>query len=116
MVNFVEGFHTGEYLVSEAEGTLSREEVIVSQTGGALVSGTVLGKVTATGKYKPYSNAATDGREVAAAILYNPLVANTGDRKGVVVHVRNCEVFKGALTGSDTAAIADLKLLNVIVR
>ena len=116
MVNFVEGFHTGEYLVSEAEGTLSREEVIVTQTGSALVSGTVLGKVTATGKYKPYNNSATDGTEVAAAILYTPLVAYTGDRKGVVVHVRNCEVFKGALTGLDVPGTADLKLLNVIVR
>ena len=116
MANLVEGKHTGEYLVSEAEGTLSREEVTVTQTGSALVSGTVLGKVTATGKYKPYNNSATDGTEVAAAILYTPLVAATGDRKGVVIHVRNCEVFGGALTGSDTAGIADLKLLNVIVR
>jgi hypothetical protein len=116
MVNFVEGFHTGEYLVSEAEGTLSREEVTVTQSGTALVSGTVLGKVTATGKYKPYNNTATDGSEVAAAILYTELKAATGDAKGVVVHVRNCEVFKGALTGLDNPAIADLKLLNVIVR
>ena len=115
MTNLVEGFHTGEYLVSEADGTLSREEVIVTQAGTALVSGTVMGKVTASGKYVPYSNVAADGSEVAAAVLYTSCVAATGDR-GAVVHVRNCEVFGAALTGSDANAVADLKALNVIVR
>jgi hypothetical protein len=115
MTNLVEGRHTGEYLVSEADGTLSREELTVTQAGTALVSGTVMGKVTASGKYKPYSNAASDGTEVAAGILYTHCVAATGDRKAVL-HVRNCEVFGLALTGSDANGVADLKLLNVIVR
>lgn len=38
---------------------------------GALPSGTVLGKITATNKYGPYDNAAVDGREVAAGFLLN---------------------------------------------
>lgn len=36
--------HAGEYILSEANGSLSREEVTVS--GGAFVAGTVLGKIT----------------------------------------------------------------------
>ncbi len=115
MTTFTEGRHTGEYLVSEADGSLSREEVTVTQAGTALVSGTVMGKVTASGKYKPYANGASDGTEVAAGVLYSSCVAATGDRKAVV-HVRNCEVIGAALTGSDAPAVADLKLLNVIVR
>jgi len=115
MTTLVEGRHVGEYLVSEAEGTLSREEVTVTQAGTALVSGTVMGKVTASGKYKPYNNGASDGTEVAAGVLYTHCAAATGDRKAVL-HVRNAEVFGAALTGSDAPGIADLKLLNVIVR
>ncbi len=115
MTNLVEGRHTGEYLVSEADGTLSREEVTVTQAGTALVSGTVMSKLTATGKYVPYDDVGTDGSEVAAGVLYTSCVSATGDRKAVV-HVRNCEVFGAALTGSNAGAVADLKALNVIVR
>lgn len=38
---------------------------------GALPSGTILAKVTATGKYGPYDPAAGDGRNVAAGLLFN---------------------------------------------
>lgn len=38
---------------------------------GYIKSGTVLGKVTATGKYGPYDKNATDGREVAAGLLWD---------------------------------------------
>lgn len=116
MATLVEGRHVGEFLISEADGTLSREEVIVTQAGAALVSGTVMGKVTASGKYVPYSNAAIDGSEVAAGVLYTQLVAATGDRKQSVVIVRNAEVFGAALVGSDAPAVVDLRALNVIVR
>lgn len=117
MTVLTEGRHVGEFLVSEAEGTLSREEVTVTQAGSPIVSGTVLGKITASGKYVPYSNAASDGTEAAAAILYTNLPGTgSGDHKKCVVIVRNAEVFGSALTGLDSAATADLKALNVIVR
>lgn len=38
---------------------------------GAIPSGTVLGKITASGKYGPYNPAAGDGTEVAAGLLFN---------------------------------------------
>ena len=115
MPTLVEGKHPGEHLVSEANGTLSREEVVVAQTGAAIVSGTVMGKVTATSKYKPYANGAADGTEVAAGVLYTNLPAFTGDAKAVL-HVRLCEVSGINLTGSDAPGITDLKALSVIVR
>ena len=37
---------------------------------GFLPTGLVLGKITATGRYGPYDNTATDGREVAAGFLW----------------------------------------------
>jgi hypothetical protein len=38
---------------------------------GYIPSGTVLGRITATGLYGPYVNTAGDGREVAAGHLFN---------------------------------------------
>lgn len=38
---------------------------------GYVPSGTVLGKITASGLYGPYDDAAVDGREVAAGFLFN---------------------------------------------
>lgn len=71
MAVLTEGKHTGEFLVSEAPGTISRETVTVT-VGAAteLEPGAVLGKITATGKYVPYDDGAADGSEVAAGILY----------------------------------------------
>jgi hypothetical protein len=43
MTVYTEGLHTGEYLVSEANGYLSREVATIA--GGNYVAGTVLGKI-----------------------------------------------------------------------
>lgn len=103
------------FVLSEGEGTISRENITVTQSGDAIASGTVLGKITASGKYIPYVNTANDGSEVAAGILYNHLDAATGDIKAVAF-VRHCEVNGGELTGLDSAGTADLKALSVIAR
>jgi hypothetical protein len=115
MTILTEGKHTGEHLVSESNGTRSREEVTVLQAATPIVSGTLMGKVTASGKYKAYSNGASDGTEVAAGVLYTSLPAGTDEVKAVL-HVRDCEVAGINLTGADTPGVADLKALGVIVR
>lgn len=59
-----EGVYTGEFLISEGNGTISREEVTVTQAGTALASGTVLAKHTAgaaTVAAKAGGNAASTG-------------------------------------------------------
>lgn len=109
-----EGIHTGEFLLSEANGSLSREEVTVV-SGAAMVSGTVLGKVTASGKYAAYNNGASDGSEVAKAVLYNGLAASGSDRKAVVI-VRQAEVAAARLTGNDSSGTTDLLAQTIIVR
>src|SRR3546814_14027190 len=45
---------------------ISSEEAIIVASAGAMVAGTVLGKITASGKYKKYDPVAVDGSEVAA--------------------------------------------------
>lgn len=49
MTILTEGKRTAEFIVSEANGYRSREEVTVDATGGALSAGAVLGKVTTAG-------------------------------------------------------------------
>jgi hypothetical protein len=47
---------------------------------GYLLSGIVLGKITATGKYGPYVDAAVDGTGTAAGFLFSSVkVPNTAD-------------------------------------
>lgn len=110
-----EGKHNAEFLLSEGNGSISREEVTIAAAAGALVPGTVVGKITATGKYKEYNNGAADGTEVAAGIVYRAVADSTGDQKAVII-CRFAEVKKDELTGLDTPGEADLKALGVICR
>lgn len=51
---------------------------------GYLPSGLVLGKVTATGKYGPYDDAAVDGRATATGLLFNSESAAGGASAPIV--------------------------------
>lgn len=110
-----EGKHAAEFLLSEGENKISREEVVIAAAAGAMVPGTLLGKITASGKYVAYSNAASDGTEVAAGILYAAVPDVAVDQKAVAI-VRLAEVAASQLTGSDSPGLADLKLNFVIAR
>lgn len=108
-------YRPAEFVLSEASGQRSRENITVLQTGVAIKSGTLLGKVTASGKHIPYLNSASDGSETAAGVLYSNLPAATGSTKAVAF-ARDCEVIRRTLVGLDVAGEADLKLAGVIVR
>lgn len=80
---------------------------------GYLQSGQVLGRVTATGRLGPYSNAATDGRQVAVGHLYDDVrvPASTSQRASVAVVDCFAVVSEPRLPtghGLDAAAKADL--------
>ncbi len=49
MTILTEGAHTGEFLLSEANGTRSREEISIAATASAMDAGTLLGKITTAG-------------------------------------------------------------------
>ena len=53
----------------------------LAATAKALPAGQVLGIVTASGQYAPYDDAATDGTEVAVAILYASKPASPDPRR-----------------------------------
>jgi len=112
MPTLTEHGHTGEFLKSEANGTRSREQVTVTLSGAMLLSGTVMSKLTATGKYVPYDDV---GSETAAGVLYTELAAATGDVKAVII-ARDAEVVGSLLTGYNANAKADLAAVGIIVR
>ena len=111
----VEGKHTGEFLLSEGNGSISREQVVISSTAGAMVPGTVVGVITATGEYAAYSNAAVDGTQTAAGILYAAAPDLAVDLRAVVI-VRDAEVVASELTGLDAPARVELRAIGIICR
>jgi hypothetical protein len=121
MPELQEGQHAGEFIVSEGNGTISRETITVL-SGETLEAGAVLGKVTASGKYKELDPAAVDGSEAAAAILYDAVDASAADTEGVAI-LRLAEVHAGELVWPDgitptekTTALGELAALTIIAR
>lgn len=122
MVAKTDHLGAGSFIKSEANGDLSRETVTIASGNGKLFAGTVLGKITASGKYKPYDNDATDGTQTAAAILVYDVDATSADVAAVVI-VRLAEVWTNrlqwaasVLTGEKAPAYVELAAANVIVR
>ena len=77
---------SGDWLRHELDSRLNREEVTIVAGAGVLPTGAVLGKITASGKYKRHVNGASDGTQTAVAVLLNAVDASGGsDVKGVIV-------------------------------
>ena len=79
MTTFTESYRASEIILSEANGTLSRESVTIVSGTAAFPAGTVLGKITASGKYAPYDDDNANGTEVAAAIALDAIDASAAD-------------------------------------
>lgn len=125
MVTLTEGRHTGEFILTEAMGKRSRDNVTVAFTAAAaLAAGTVMGIITASGKWKPHEDGASDGSEVAAGVLYDNVSADAAGDVVAVMLTRDAEVKRGALEWDATvstpalenAAIDDLANAGIIVR
>lgn len=75
-----------------------REVGVINDSAATLVIGTVLGRVTATGKYKVCVQTAVDGSEVAAAVLMeDKTVAAATDTKALILVRGPASVSKGGL-------------------
>jgi Bacteriophage lambda head decoration protein D len=116
-----EGRYAGEFLVSEGNGRISRE-IITVLSGETLEPAAVLGKVTASGKYKALDPAAADGSQSAAGILYDAVDASAADAEAVAV-VRLAEVnaaelvWPAGITAPQQAtALGQLRALTIIAR
>lgn len=121
MTTYNEPARPFDFLISEANGSLSRDQVTVAAAAPAMVPGTVLGKITASGKYSIYNNAASDGTEVAAAILCYAADDLAADQIATVItsdaEVADALLNWGANDGTGiTAGKADLLAKNIKIR
>ena len=119
---FTEAMNLGDLLKFEAPNLYSRDRVTLA-AGQNLPLGTVLGIVTASGKYKQIDPSAEDGSQVAAGVLLQTCDATLADRDNGLVVARHAIVsdhvlqWPEAITAAEKAsAIAQLKALGVLVR
>lgn len=89
---------SGCYLGESAALNIINEEIIVASGAGVLLPGTVLGKITASGKYVLHDNALANGAENAAAILFHKVDATSADVKTVATVRGPATIFDPQLT------------------
>ena len=117
---------TASFIVSESNGYRSRDDVTVTVSANTTFSaGTVLGKITASGKFVRHNAAAVDGSELESGVLFETIANTTASAvdNASVNFARDCEVNGHELTyeaGADAPQIitsdAALKALGIIVR
>ncbi|UKS30052.1 head decoration protein [Paenibacillus sp. HWE-109] len=82
--------------------------VLLASGQGVLAKGTVLGKVTATRKFKAYATGASDGSQTSVCILDNDADTTSSD---IGASAWIAGIFDStALTGLDSGAKTALKL------
>lgn len=126
MTVFTEGKRATEGVLSEANGMRSRDEVTIASGAGVIAPMTVLGKITASGKFIPSPAAevsGSEGAEVAVAVNLYGVDATSSDVR-VAVIARDAELNGNYLTydasrnlaGEQLAARVDLAAEGIIVR
>ena len=117
-----EPLNLGDLLKYEAPNLYSRDRVTVA-SGQNLPLGTVLGIVTASGKYKQIDPSAEDGTQVAAGVLLQACDATLIDRDDGLVVARHAIVASNAVvwpvgitTEQKAAAIAALEARGILIR
>lgn len=96
---------SSDWLRHELDARLNREEVTIVAGAGVLPTGTVMGKISASGKYKRHVNGAGDGTQTAVAVLLNAVDASGGSDVNGVLVTGNAEIV--ALSLSWDASVND---------
>lgn len=113
----------GDVLKYEVNPNYTRETVTVL-AGMPYPVGSVLGQITASGKYKLATSGGTDGAQTATAVLLYAVDATLADATGIVVArgpsivSRAGLVYDGTVDDGTkiTAKIAQLAAVNIIAR
>lgn len=114
------------FILSEANGLLSREVLTIKSGSGKLKAGSVLGMVTADSKYvlSPHaSTAGKEGAETAKAILAYEVDATSADVQAVCItndaEVKNLMLVYDATVndnGKRTTKQTQLRAVNIKAR
>jgi hypothetical protein len=122
MPKLTEASNLGDLLKYEAPNLYSRDRVTVA-SGQNLALGSVVGRVTATGKIKRFDPSATDGSESPTGVLLDAVDASLADRHDGLIVARHAVVADTALvwpvgiTGAEkNAALATLTSLGILAR
>ncbi|WP_108459188.1 head decoration protein [Devosia naphthalenivorans] len=106
----------------EGKNRFSRDDDTLASGSGVVQCGTVLGMVTASGKFKPLAPAAEDGTQTAAAIILETADATSADQT-VVNLKRRAQVVLQALVWpvginatQKAAALAALETRGIVAR
>lgn len=91
MTTLTEKMKGAHFLTSEANGSQSRDNVVIASGAGVVLAGTVLGKLTSGGKYVPSPDTGADGSQTGVAVLLETVDATSADAAGAVIS-RNAEV------------------------
>ncbi|NHC62185.1 head decoration protein [Paenalcaligenes suwonensis] len=105
-----------DFLMSEANGQRSRENIVVIGVETDLYAGQLLA-LRADGNYEPYKGPGDDEENPvkAAGVLYAGLPASTELRQAVCIK-RDAEVAKELLIGLDKPAQFELAALGIVGR
>lgn len=114
---------TGDVLKYEVNPNYNRETVTLLE-GTAYPVGSVLGRITASGKYMLSPDSGADGSEAATVVLLYAVDASASDAIGVVVARGPAIVSRAALaydasiddTDKITTKLAQLAALGIIPR
>jgi hypothetical protein len=113
----------GDILKYEVNPNYTREEVTLLQ-GMTYPVGSVLGRITASGKYKLATSGGSDGAQTASAVLLYAVDATLADAAGIVLARGPAIVSRAALAydatvddgGKITTKIGQLAAAGIIAR
>lgn len=115
MANFqTEGTFTPDRLVI---GRTRGRKVVIASGAGILARGTLLGKITASGKYLKSLSAASDGSQLPDAILAEDVDATSADKEAVIFIQGEFDVDAVTFGTGHTAASVDrgLREINILL-
>jgi len=109
-----QGAATAAFLLNEANGERSREQILLLKGAAAFPAGQILSK-NAAGKFVAFA-APAEGATVEIAILYEGRDADTtADRRATGI-VRDCEVIESLLVGLTDPAKVALAAAGIVLR
>jgi hypothetical protein len=109
-----QGARTAAFLLNEASGERSREQIVLLKGATAFPAGQILSK-NGAGKYVAFV-APADGAAVNVAILYEGRDADTTADRYAAGVVRDCEVIESLLVGLTEPARTALLAAGIILR
>lgn len=114
-----ENAHVGSHILTEVSG-LSRDDVVIASGKHAVA--TVMGTVTADNELVQLNPGASDGSEVASAILYRAVDASETAKKDVantrLTAVRATSLVwpEGITDGEKATALGQLSAKHIVAR